>query len=456
MRSTRRSFIKVAAALPAAGLFRPDPSAARMQMRQYRACIIGATGQGDYGHTLHLVFGLRPDVEVVGLADPDEAGRRSHALEAKAARTYADYREMLSKERPDLVVIAPRHTVRHRDYLLACAELGAHGLIEKPIADTLTDADEMVKAAAAKGLKWAVAYNFRAMPILQHARRLVVEEKLIGDILELRGRGKEDRRAGGEDMLVLGCHITDLMRFFAGNPVWCEADITVGGRPAVKADVHEATEALGPVVGDRIQATFAFRDGVKGYFASTRNSDGNGGRWGLDILGSRGVVSIRPDMQPMVGLLGEPSWAPLGRAATWKPLPGAPAELESPNPRAARYAPIVDDLLVAIQENREPKVSLRDGLASLEMLQAVYESHVRGARVRFPLQNRNHTAAKLELNFGDIILKFPSRQRDHGNAKELSFVSPKFRDAPPARQVNHYSAGCRPAQECAPGRQVSM
>lgn len=390
MHATRRQFIGFATALPAAGLFGSDMSTARAQEKKHRLCIIGATGQGDYGHSLHLVFGLRPDVEIVALADTDDAARRAHAAEVKAARTYGDYREMLRRERPELVVIAPRHTIRHRDYLLAAAGIGAHGLIEKPIADTLSDADEMVRAAGQKNLKWAIAYNFRAMPIAQHARRLVLEENLIGDVLELRGRGKEDRRAGGEDLLVLGCHVADLMRFFAGDPIWCEADITVDGRPAVKTDVHEATESLGPVVGDRIQATYAFKNGVKGFLASTKSSDGNGGRWGLDILGSRGIVSIRPDMKPMIGLLREPSWAPLSHAATWQPLPGAPAEVESANPRAARYAPIVDDLLLAIEQDREPRVSLRDGLVSLEMLQAVYESHVHKARVPFPLQNRSH------------------------------------------------------------------
>jgi predicted dehydrogenase len=305
-------------------------------------------------------------------------------------RTYADYRKMLSTEKPDLVVIAPRHTVRHREYLLAAAEAGAHGLLEKPIADSLSDADTMVKAASERNLRWAVAYNFRALPVVQHAHRLITREGLIGQILEVRGRGKEDHRAGGEDLLVLGCHITDLMRFFLGDPLWCEADITIGGRLAEKRDVHEATEALGPVVGDRIQATYAFQGGVKGYFASTHSKDGNGGRWGLDIFGSGGIISIRPDAKPMIGLLRDSSWAPLAGNRNWEPFPGSPVEAESPNPRAARYAPIVDDLLLAIQEARDPKVSLRDGLASLEMVQAVYASHLRGARVSFPLENRAH------------------------------------------------------------------
>jgi len=78
-----------------AGWLNPATLDVRLQSRKYRACIIAATGQGDYGHSLHMVFGLRPDVEIVGLADPDETARRARAAEAGAARTHADYREML-------------------------------------------------------------------------------------------------------------------------------------------------------------------------------------------------------------------------------------------------------------------------------------------------------------------------------------------------------------------------
>ena len=73
-----------------------------------------------------------------------KAARAKHAKEAGVERTYADYREMLEKERPDLVAVGPRHTVKHRDYLLACAEVGAHGFIEKPFCDDLAKGDEMV------------------------------------------------------------------------------------------------------------------------------------------------------------------------------------------------------------------------------------------------------------------------------------------------------------------------
>ena len=354
-----------------------------------RACVIGDTKQGEYGHSLDLAWAAHSDVEVVGLADPDAEGREKHAAAAKAQRSYADYREMLDKEKPDLVSIAPRWTVHHREYLLAAVACGAHGFMEKPLAVDLAEADEMIAATDAKNLKWAIAFNFRASPIVQHARRLIMDEGLIGDILELRARGKEDPRAGGEDLLVLGTHLFDLMRFFVGNPLWCSADITVDGRAATRADIHEATEPLGPILGNSIQAAYGFANGIAGHFASKKNADGNQGRWGLDVYGSKGIVTMRMDVVPSVYLLRDPSWAPGGKDAAWEPLPGAPEVVVKDRALEAN-TPIVDDLLAAIREDRRPRVSIQDGRDSLEMIQAVYAAYLNGGRIPLPLAKREH------------------------------------------------------------------
>ena len=223
-------------------------SGSGLKKKKYKACIIGDSKMGGYGHCIQYAFALRNDVATVALADPDESGRKQHAKEVGVERTYADYREMLEKERPDLVAVAPRCTVNHKDYMLACAEAGAHGFIEKPFCDDLSNGDKMVAAIEAKNLKWAIAFNFRGMPLVQHAKRLV-QQGLIGTVLETRGRGKEDRRAGGEDLIVLGAHVLDLMRFFmGGSPIWCTAVITDICLASTAANVRKATEPLGPIV----------------------------------------------------------------------------------------------------------------------------------------------------------------------------------------------------------------
>lgn len=363
---------------------------ARCESRKYKACLIADSKQGGVGHSMHLAFGLRDDVAVVALAEPDEGARAKYGADAGVERTYADYREMLDKEHPDLVAIGPRWSIHHKEYILACAEVGAHGLIEKPLSVDLEEADAMMTAIGAKNLRWAIGFNVRSMPPIAHLKKLLWEESLIGTILDARGRGKEDARAGGEDLIVLGSHVLDLMAYLMdGAPGWCFSDITVGGRPAKPEDVHDPTEGLGPVVGDRICATYGFAAGVKGFFASMANPDGSGGRFGLDLYGSRGVVTIRIGDTPTIQWIPDSTWAPGGRDVAWQPLPHAP-EFVQRDQAHERNRWLVDDLITSIEEGREPTVSLADGRRSQEMIQAVFESYVQQRRVMLPLEARSH------------------------------------------------------------------
>ncbi len=384
----RRQFLITASASVAVGAMTSAQGAP--ESGKYKACVIGDTEAGGYGHSLHMVFAGRPDVSMLAVADPNEAGRSKRAAECGAPRSYADYREMLEKERPDLVAIAPRWTLKHKEYFLACADMGAHGIMEKPLCVDLQEADEMMAVLDARKLKWSIAFNMRATPTLQHLHKAICEEGLIGTLLELRGRGKEDPRAGGEDLIVLGVHVFDLMAWFTGaRPDWCFADISCNGQPATPDKVGEATEGLGPIVGDTIHALFGFRGGVAGYFDSAKNPDTKDTRFGLDLHGSKGIVTIRLGAAPYVAWLDSPIWTANRLDLQWKAIPGAPA-FAIHDPQRETYAPIIRDLISAIEENREPQVSLKDGRNALEMTQAVFESCVQGGRVPMPLRDRTH------------------------------------------------------------------
>jgi phytoene dehydrogenase-like protein len=101
------------------------------------------------------------------------------------------------------------------------------------------------------------------------------------------------------------------------------------------------------------------------------------------------VVSIRQNENANVYLLRDPSWAPGGKNLAWQPLPEAPSS-EMKQPERERYAPIINDLIAAIQENRRPAVSLQDGRDSLEMVQAAYDAYLHGGRIEMPLKERTH------------------------------------------------------------------
>src|SRR5688572_24520142 len=150
------------------------------EQRKYKAAIIGHTGKGDYGHGLDVIFNDHPRIEVVAFADPGPTGR------PKAPRHYAAYAEMLEKEKPDLVSVAPRWTDEHFAMCSAALKIGAHLFVEKPFTQTLEEADTLLNLAKEKNRKIAVAHQMRIAPSIQHLKS-ALGSGLIGDLIEIRG-----------------------------------------------------------------------------------------------------------------------------------------------------------------------------------------------------------------------------------------------------------------------------
>jgi predicted dehydrogenase len=365
--------------------------------RTYRVAVIGRTGKGNYGHGLDVVWKALDNVEVVAVADEDDKGRAAAAQRLGAKSAYADYRQMLDKERPQIVSVADRWLDGHRDTVVACARAGASVFLEKPMARTLAEADDMVTACETHHVKLAVAHQTRYSPRLGRVRELIAGG-LLGDLLELRARGKEDARGGGEDLMVLGTHLMDLMRFLAGEPRWCFARVTQDGKPVTKADVRPGGEGMGPVAGDGVAAVYGFDNGVQGSFASHRAKAGAGARFGLHLYGSKGVLQLTTGSLPPVYFLDDPSWMPGKSKRAWQEVTSA--GVGKPEPLAdgglgQGNVWIAKDLIAAIEEDRQPLGGMYDGRAALEMILAVYESHRRNGPVELPLTNRQHPLTML-------------------------------------------------------------
>src|SRR5262249_27112665 len=157
----------------------------------------------------------------------------------------------------------------------------------------------------------AIAHQTRYSPRLERIREMI-RDGVIGDILELRGRGKEDSRGGGQDLMVLGTHIMDLMRFVAGDVRWCYARVAQDSRPVTKIDVVQGREAMGPVAGNQITAAYGFDKNIQGHFATYRPRPGDKGasRFGLTIHGARGIIQFTTGSLPPAYLLEDPTWFP--------------------------------------------------------------------------------------------------------------------------------------------------
>ena len=362
--------------------------------KRYRAAVIGHTGHGDYGHGWDTAWNGFDSVEVVAVADPDDAGRQKAMKRCGAARGYRDYREMLRKEKPDLVSIGPRWTDQRLEMVKATAEAGAHILMEKPFAASLADADAMVEAVEKNNVKVQVGHQMRTGPPVRHVRDLIRSGE-IGVVQEVRGRGKEDSRAGGEDLIVLGAHIFDVMRMILGNPRWVFAHVTQGGREVRRSDVRQASEPIGPVAGDQVAAMFAFDNGVHGYFGSKASDRTDPKRFGYFFYGSAGVIYMPNGLDTQPYILRTPAWIP-DEKHRWEKIEAPPDSADrSFDGRGLADARMVRDLLEAIEQKRDPVCSARDGRWTVEMALGVYQSQNNGARVEFPLRDRRHPLAVL-------------------------------------------------------------
>ena len=136
---------------------------------------------------------------------------------------------MLEKEKPDLVGIGPRWATEHHAMAMAALHAGAHIYLEKPFTISLAEADDILRLAKEKERRVAVAHVARCAPSVLRLEK-ALREGLIGDVLEIHTVGKMGARAGGQDMMVLGLHVFDLARLFAGDVEWCHARIRQQGQ----------------------------------------------------------------------------------------------------------------------------------------------------------------------------------------------------------------------------------
>jgi len=367
-------------------------------MKNWTVGVIGATGRGDYGHHVDTAWLDVPDTKIVGVADADSAGRQKAARRTRCPNTFANYRTMMDEMKPDIVAICPRHLDQHADMMLAAAARGIHCFVEKPFCRTLKEADSIIAACESSHTKVGIAHPTRYAPAMTTIRRLI-KDGAIGDVVELRGRGKEDQRGGGEDLWVLGSHIMDMTLALGYVPEWCFASVLQDGERVTAKHVKAGNEGIGPLAGDAVRATFGLKQGITFSFTSYRHAAGRPSRFALRVYGSKGIIEIMENVMPEVWILQNSSWHTGRGQGDWKRI--STAGIDQPEPltdskfRQRHHIPIVN-LLMAIEKKQEPKCGMYEGRKIVEMITAVFESHVQNQPVNFPLANRENPLLRLE------------------------------------------------------------
>ena len=361
-------------------------SAAQSAERPLTVGVIGHTGHGNYGHGEDAVWLKIPQTKIVAVADADPKGLADAAKRLGDVKAYADYKVMLASAKPDIAAICPRHIHEHYEMILAAIAAGVKGIyIEKPFVRTLAEADEIVKLCAEKGVRLAIAHRNRYHPVVDVVKQLVASGE-IGELKEVRVRGKQDQRGGGLDLWVLGGHGFNLATLFTGPAVSCEAAILVEGRPATKADIRPGDEGVGLIVGDEIHARYETRSGIPLYFDSKKGSWTKGTPFGARLIGTKGVISLQIDEEPLAILERDGAKTPITTAGIGKPEPIKEIRLINGGHHGA-----VLDLIAAIAEKRETLCGSEAGRETVELTLAVFASFAAdGKKVTLPLADRAH------------------------------------------------------------------
>ncbi len=391
----RRQFIVSAAASTLAVAARAADQEAKL-----RIAVIGHTGRGDFGHSLDIMWLNMPETTVVAVADANPAGLAKARERLRGVPGFEDYRKMLAETKPDIVSIALRHIDQHRDMALAAVESGARGIyMEKPFCRTPAEAGEIIATCEKRGTKLALAHRNRYHPALPTVEKLV-RDGGIGQLLEVRGRGKEDARGGALDLWVLGSHVLNLAHYFVGKPLACTASMLQDGRPVTRADVRDGAEGVGPIAGNELHSRFETERGVPLFFDSIAKAGNTEAGFGLQLIGTKGIIDLRCDKHPIAHIAAGSPFAPDEKARAWVPISSAGAGKPEPIADAAAQVSshklVARDLFAAIRDNRAPLCDAHAGAATVEMICAVFESHrLGGQRVAIPLKTRQNPLTML-------------------------------------------------------------
>lgn len=180
-----------------------------------RAGVIGVGAMGQ--HHARLYFQL-PDVELIAVADTD--GERAISIaQIYECQAYPDYRDLLN-EKLDVVSVAVPTTL-HKQVALDAISRGINVLVEKPIADTMESADEIIKAARQSKVKLMVGHVEHFNPAITKLKELI-DSGQLGEIISISAKrvGPYQTRIKDVGVIVdIGTHDVEVMSYLYGEKV---------------------------------------------------------------------------------------------------------------------------------------------------------------------------------------------------------------------------------------------
>ena len=330
----------------------------------------------------HIAAAVENKLDIVALCDTDISKTDSLIKQfslSKSTNRYLDYNEMIQIEKPDLVAICTE-SGKHGAIALDCIESGVHLIIEKPIALSLDEADQIILNAKMKGLVVSACHQNRFNKSIQKIRE-AMESKRFGRLLYgtahirwNRGQQYYDqapwRGTWAQDggALMNQCiHNIDLLRWMMGG----EISEVIGMTDNLTHNYIEA-EDLGI-------ALIRFKNGSYGIVEGTTTIFPRNLEETLYIFGEEGTVKAGGKS---VNLIEE--WLFKDNIDNSEVIKKTYCE-NPPNIYGFGHTPLYQDVIEAIENNRQPYVSAKDGRDALELVLAIYESETNGKVVKLPL-----------------------------------------------------------------------
>ena len=337
---------------------------------------------------------------------------RDAAATAAAADRYGfgaaetDWRALLERDDVQLIdVCTPGDS--HAEISVAALDAGKHVLCEKPLANTVAEAEAMAAAAAraqARGVRSMVGFNYRRVPALALARELIAAGR-VGEIRHVRAAYLQDwlsdpafpltwrlqrEHAGSGALGDLGAHVVDLAQYLTGQLIAGVSGVAatfVPKRPLPGAAAGGGSETMGQVtVDDAVAFTARLESGALASFEATRFAAGRKNALRIEVNGSRGSLAFdlerlnelefcdvtqAPATQGFRRILvtepGHPylsAWWPPGHVLGWEHT----------------FTHEVRDLVTAIAGGTDPEPSFADGLQVQHVLAAVAASAAADSR----------------------------------------------------------------------------
>jgi predicted dehydrogenase len=331
---------------------------------------IAVLGAGLIGRThIAVLRQAHPEFTLAGVADPAPAAKAE--AETLGYACYDSLHELLDKTRPDGVVLAVPNQM-HVSAGLTCVAAKVPVLIEKPVADSVTEALRLVEAAEAAGVATLTGHHRRHNPIMTRAAE-IVRDGGVGRIvaataryLSHKPRGYHDtawrREPGGGPVLINAIHDIDCLRMLVGDIVRVQA---------------AASRAIrGFPVEDTAAAVLTFASGALGTLIC---SDTASTPWNWD-WGARETPTFPFDTESCIDLAGtlgalsvpnlEHRWHEAGKESWHTPLTMRRHHVQPSD----TYTNQMLNFARVIRGTEQPVLSGRDGTITLATTLAITQS----------------------------------------------------------------------------------